>query len=70
MNGAQKNWPFQAWQQIAIRRFNLSPSEFWAMPVGDWLALMGGLKSSGVDQNALSELLKIYPDEETQNERN
>ena len=70
MSTAEKGWPFQAWQHIAIRRFNLPPSEFWAMPVGDWLALIGGLKPSGVDQKTLGELLKIYPDEEIQNGRN
>jgi len=48
-----KNWPFDQWQQIAIRRFNLTPSEFWAMPLRDWLSLMHGLKRGGFDRTAL-----------------
>lgn len=63
-----KNWPFDQWQQIAIRRFNLSPSEFWAMPVREWLALMNGIKSVGFDRAALTELLTLYPDTGGDNE--
>jgi hypothetical protein len=60
-------WPFQAWQQIAIRRFGLAPSEFWAMPMRDWLALLSGLNTGGLDRDALYKLLEIYPDEEDEN---
>jgi len=63
-----KDWPFDAWQQIAIRRFNLSPSEFWAMPLRDWLGLMSGVKTGGFDSAALAELLKSYPDAGDENE--
>ena len=57
------SWPFESWQQIAIRRFNLQPSEFWDMPLRDWLALIEAVKPSGVDRQKLGELLALYPDE-------
>ncbi len=68
MTTSQNKWPFDQWQQIAIRRFNLQPSEFWAMPVRDWLRLINGLKNSGVDRSALAKLLKTYPDTGDENE--
>ena len=68
MSQPQNKWPFDHWHQIAIRRFNLSPSEFWAMPLRDWLGLMSGLKGAGFDRAALTELLKLYPDAGDENE--
>ena len=68
MTTRPKNWPFETWQQIAIRRFHLSPSEFWAMPLRDWLVLLNGLKRHGIDRAALNDLLKIYPDIGDENE--
>ena len=64
MNGSEKAWPFQVWQQIAIRRLGLSPTEFWAMPVRDWLGLLNGLNAAGLDRERFEKLLEIYPDEE------
>jgi len=65
MSAPEKAWPFQAWQKIAIRRFGLAPTEFWAMPVRDWLELLNGLNTAGLDRSAFEKLLEIYPDEET-----
>ena len=56
------SWPFESWQQIAIRRFNLQPSEFWSMPLRDWLALLDGVKTRGFDRQSLDELIALYPD--------
>lgn len=56
------SWPFECWQQIAIRRFGLQPTEFWAMPLRDWMALMESVKSRGMDHRKLDELLTLYPD--------
>lgn len=56
------SWPFESWQQIAIRRFNLGPSEFWAMPLRDWLALLDGVKPRGCDRQSLDDLIALYPD--------
>ncbi|MEL6687425.1 MAG: phage tail assembly chaperone [Pseudomonadota bacterium] len=57
------SWPFQSWHKIAIQRFGLSPSEFWAMPLADWLALLEPT-SPALDRQSLTNLMKDYPDEE------
>jgi len=56
------SWPFESWQQIAIRRFNLQPGEFWAMPLRDWLALLDGVKPNGFNRKSLDDLIALYPD--------
>ena len=66
----KNEWPFSAWQSLAIRQFHLSPSEFWAMPVSEWLLLIGGLKSFGFDQIQLDDLMKKYPDDGVKNDGN
>lgn len=62
------SWPFESWQQIAIRRFGLQPSEFWAMPLRDWLGLLDGVKPRGMDHQKLDDLLALYPDSGDENE--
>lgn len=62
------SWPFESWQQIAIRRFGLQPTEFWAMPLRDWLALMEGMKPRGMDRRKLDDLLTLYPDKGEDND--
>jgi hypothetical protein len=57
------SWPFESWQQIAIRRFGIQPSEFWAMPLRDWLALMEGVRVRGFSRSDFDALSQIYPDE-------
>ena len=57
------SWPFESWQQIAIRRFGIQPSEFWAMPLRDWLALMKAVRPHGFSRSDLDALTQIYPDE-------
>lgn len=56
------SWPFESWHSLAIRRFNLQSSEFWAMPLRDWLSLLDGVKPPGFDRQSLSELIALYPD--------
>ena len=56
------SWPFESWHQLAIRRFNLQPAEFWAMPLRDWLALMDGVKPRGFNRQTLDDLIALYPD--------
>ncbi|MEP3654649.1 MAG: hypothetical protein ABJO36_07115 [Litorimonas sp.] len=62
------SWPFERWQQIAICRFGLQSSEFWAMPLGHWLSLLNSMKSPGFDSKSLNDLIALYPDEGDQNE--
>jgi len=57
------NWPFQTWHTIAVRRFGLSPDQFWDMPLRDWLALIGEASRAGVSRDDLQNLMKLYPDE-------
>jgi len=64
------SWPFERWQQIAIRRFGLQPSEFWDMPLQDWLSLLRGVQQQGFDRRALEDLIEIYPDHGDENECN
>jgi len=56
------SWPFDRWIQIAIRRFGLSPTEFWAMPLRDWLTLLQSIQSSHFDRADLDKLISTYPD--------
>jgi hypothetical protein len=56
------SWPFLAWHRLAVRHFSLSPSEFWAMPLADWLALIAP-DTSALDHAALDQLMKDYPDD-------
>ena len=36
---APARWPFAAWHRTAVQGFRLAPSEFWALPLADWLSL-------------------------------
>lgn len=55
------SWPFAAWHRLAVRHVGLSPSEFWAMPLADWLALIAP-DAPALDHPALDQLMKDYPD--------
>jgi len=61
------SWPFENWQQIAIRRFGIQPSEFWAMPLCDWLGLLESVKPRGMDRRKLDDLRALYPDQGDEN---
>ena len=63
MTKALGQWPFERWQQIAIRRFNLAPDAFWDMPLRDWLGLLEGVKPQGCNRQTLDDLLNLFPDE-------
>jgi hypothetical protein len=56
------SWPFTAWHGLAVRRLSLNPSEFWAMPLADWLALITP-DAPALDAAALDQLMKDYPDD-------
>lgn len=55
------SWPFAAWHRLAVRHVGLSPSEFWAMPLADWLALIAP-DAPALDHPTLDQLMKDYPD--------
>ena len=56
------SWPFAAWHRLAVRAFHLQPSEFWAMPLADWLALIRP-DAAPMDHAQLNQLMKDYPDD-------
>lgn len=56
------NWPFDQWLAVAVQNFYLDPSEFWAMPLADWLSLITP-QSSALSREHLTYLMKEYPDD-------
>lgn len=56
------SWPFVAWHRLAVRHLSLSPTEFWAMPLADWLALVAP-EVPVLDAAVLEQLMKDYPDD-------
>ena len=62
------SWSFEAWHQIAIRRFNLQPDVFWDMPLRDWISLIEGVKPQGFNRQQLDDLIQLHPDEGDKNE--
>ena len=56
------SWLFSAWHRLAVTRFALAPSEFWSMPLSDWLALMAPTQAA-MEGAALTQLMKDYPDD-------
>ena len=60
-------WPFDQWLQIAVRRFGLSPNEFWEMPLREWLSLMQATHLHGFDRAVMADLMKDFPDRGDEN---
>ena len=62
MSAGEAHWPFAAWHRTAITQLGLSPDQFWAMPLADWLALIRSDRApmSGAQ---LLDLLKDHPDD-------
>ncbi|PHQ60443.1 MAG: hypothetical protein COC03_02250 [Robiginitomaculum sp.] len=63
MTERPSEWPFDLWLKTAVRGFGLSPAEFWAMSVRDWLALLVRNGEQGLARTGLSTLMNTYPDE-------
>lgn len=55
------SWPFQDWHRLAVRHLHIAPSEFWAMPLADWLSLIA-MDAPTLDRAALDQMIKEYPD--------
>lgn len=56
------SWPFRAWHDLAVRHLHIVPSEFWGMPLADWLALIAP-ENPALDRQSLDQLMKDHPDE-------
>ena len=35
----ETDWPFEAWQKIAVIQLGISPSEFWQLSLMDWFSV-------------------------------
>ncbi len=62
MSKDQVVWPFDLWLKTAVRGFGLSPIEFWAMSVRDWLSLLSNQTEQGLGRTEFSKLMGTYPD--------
>ncbi|HHL42112.1 MAG TPA: phage tail assembly chaperone [Hellea balneolensis] len=58
-------WPFDDWLRFAVRGFGLSPDEFWQTSLCDWLVLIQARSQPPLTQAELTNLMKLYPDENT-----
>jgi len=62
----KSKWPFDVWLDLAVRIYGLSPQEFWATSLSDWLRLLSqapSRKSSmPLNRNNLSGLMTQFPD--------
>ena len=56
-------WPFDVWEQIAVRRFGITPDAFWALPLREWFVLLGTTRSAGCGRDELKQLHLQFPDE-------
>lgn len=56
-------WPFTVWHRLAVRQLQLHPSEFWAMPLADWLALLDP-DVPALGRADLTQMMKDYPDDD------
>jgi uncharacterized phage protein (TIGR02216 family) len=60
---------WQAWLQLAVLRFGLSPPAFWALTLTEWRALLAALAPGGgaaLDRAGLERLRAAYPDERSE----
>ncbi|GGX56137.1 hypothetical protein GCM10011309_01080 [Litorimonas cladophorae] len=70
MTETDSSWPFDVWLRIAVKRFGLSPSEFWSLPLRDWLVLMSDAKPATLDRTRLEDLMKVFPDLTSEGDQN
>lgn len=55
-------WPFDLWLNYAVQGLKLSPSEFWSLPICDWLTLTAQSKPQGMSRDKLNEMTQNFPD--------
>ena len=70
MTETDSSWPVDVWLRIAVKRFGLSPSEFWSLPLRDWLVLMSDGKPATLDRARLKDLMKVFPDRTSEGDQN
>ena len=57
----ETDWPFEAWQKIAVIQLGISSSEFWQMSLMDWFSVT---KTSAPKAMRKSDLIKLEQDYE------
>ncbi len=55
------DFPFDAWLRLSVTVLRISPSEFWAMSICDWLTLFSQ-EPTGIARAGLTDLMARYPD--------
>lgn len=57
---------WQAWFAFGVVRLGLSPSDFWALSLTEWLALVRAVSepaASPISRSDLAALMAKFPDE-------
>lgn len=57
---------WQAWLAFGVMRLGLSPSEFWALSLPEWLALVrsvSGAEATPISRADLTALMARFPDQ-------
>ena len=57
------DWPFELWLIYGVKGLGLSPENFWAMSVSDWLNLTAKNKMQTMARTDLETLMQTFPDE-------
>ena len=57
----ETDWPFEAWQKIAVIQLGISPSEFWQLSLMDWFSVT---KTSAPKAMRKSDLIKLEQEHE------
>jgi len=64
--GKPRDWPFAEWLDVAVRIFGLSPQEFWAVSLSDWLTLLEqrtrGATQRPITRDDFSKMMMNFPD--------
>lgn len=56
---------WQAWFALGVIRFGLSPADFWALSLPEWLALVRTLtleRTAPLSRTSLETLMDQFPD--------
>lgn len=56
------DWPFDDWLRIAVKVLRISPGEFWAMSLRDWITLTRDSQAK-ITRSDLTVLMRDFPDD-------
>lgn len=55
-------WEFLAWFRLAVLHMKLSPTEFWSMPMVEWISLIRPITTNTMSRKVFENLKGKYPD--------